>query len=69
MSISLRQYNSADFTLVSDFFLISLFQPGNQAGNWLQPAWEYMFSHPDLDVSALDKIGIWGLSCERCLKR
>lgn len=58
MAITLRRYQSADFKLVSDF-LIANYQPGNQDGNWLQPAWEYMHSHPALDVSSLDRIGIW----------
>jgi len=58
MSVRLRQYISADFKLVSDF-LIAHFQSGNQDGNWMQPAWEYMHSHPNLDESSLDKIGIW----------
>ena len=58
MGITLRQYGPADFKLVSDF-LIANFQPGNQDGNWLQPAWEYMHSHPSLDESSLDRIGIW----------
>ena len=58
MSITLRRYNSADFKLVSDF-LIANYLPGNRDGNWLQPAWEYMHSHPNLDDSSLDKIGIW----------
>jgi predicted N-acetyltransferase YhbS len=58
MAISLRRYTPADFKLVSDF-LIANFQPGNQDGNWLQPAWEYMHSHPSLDDSSLDRIGIW----------
>ena len=58
MNITLRSYNPADFKLVSDF-LIANFQPGNQDGNWLQPAWDYMHSHPGLDESSLHKIGIW----------
>jgi hypothetical protein len=58
MGITLRRYSSTDFKLVSDF-LIANFQPGNQDGNWLQPAWEYMHSHPSLDESSLDRIGIW----------
>ena len=32
---------------------------GNQDGNWLQPAWEYMHTHPSLDEASLDRIGIW----------
>lgn len=58
MRITFRQYVSADFKLVSDF-LIANFQPGNQDGNWLQPAWEYMHSHPSLDESSLNRIRIW----------
>lgn len=59
MSITLRLYRSPDdFQTVGDF-LIANFQPGNNDGNWLQPAWEYMHSHPYLDKSSLDKIGIW----------
>lgn len=59
MGITCRQYRSTDdFKLVSDF-LIANFQPGNKDGNWLQPAWEYMHSHPDLDESSLDRIRIW----------
>ena len=59
MGINHRQYCSPDdFKLVGDF-LISNFQAGNQDGNWLQPTWEYMHSHPYLDESSLDKIRIW----------
>ena len=59
MGIIHRQYRSPDdFKLVDDF-LISKFQPGNQDGNWLQPTWEYMHSHPYLDETSLDKIRIW----------
>jgi hypothetical protein len=59
MGIIHRQYcNPDDFKLVSDF-LISNFRQGNKDGNWLQPTWEYMHSHPYLDESSLDKIRIW----------
>lgn len=59
MTITFRNYQSLnDFDLVGDF-LIANFQPGNRDGNWLQPTWEYMHSHPYLDESALDKIGLW----------
>jgi predicted N-acetyltransferase YhbS len=58
MSITLRQYNPADFKSVSDF-LIANYQPGMRDGNWLQPAWEYMHSHPNLDESTIVKIGVW----------
>ena len=55
---NLRSYIADDFDRVSDF-LVSNFSPGNRDGNWLQPAWEYMHSHPALDESSLHKIGIW----------
>jgi GNAT superfamily N-acetyltransferase len=59
MSIKLRQYNGLnDYKLVNDF-LVAHYQSENQDGNWLQPAWEYMHSHPYLDQSSLGKIGIW----------
>ena len=59
MSIKLREYDASnDFKLVGDF-LIDNYQPNNRDGNFLQPAWEYMHSHPQLDENALDKIGVW----------
>ena len=61
MDIKFRYYTPADFELVSDF-LIGNYRPGNQDGNWLQPAWEYMHSHPALDGSSLGRIGIWEIA-------
>ena len=59
MGVSLRPYKSTeDFHAVGNF-LVRHFAPGNRDGNWLQPAWEYMHSHPYLDESSLDRIGIW----------
>jgi predicted N-acetyltransferase YhbS len=59
MSVRIRNYmEPMDFKLVGDF-LVKHFQPGNQDGNWLQPTWEYMHSHPYLDEASLEKIGIW----------
>jgi predicted N-acetyltransferase YhbS len=59
MGVSLRPYRSPqDFKAVGDF-IMKYFAPGNRDGNWLQPAWEYMHSHPNLDESAMDRIGIW----------
>ncbi len=59
MAIKHRQYSYPDdFKLVGDF-LIANFQSGNRDGNWFQPTWEYMHSHPNLDESSLDKIRIW----------
>jgi GNAT superfamily N-acetyltransferase len=55
----MRNYNKPeDFKLVGDF-LIKHYQQDNRDGNWLQPTWEYMHSHPMMDESALDRIGIW----------
>jgi predicted N-acetyltransferase YhbS len=59
MNITLRSYNyPKDFKLVGDF-LIDNYHSGNKDGNWIQPAWEYMHSHPSLDEASLDKIGLW----------
>ena len=59
MSITLRRYQRAmDFERVSDF-LTAQHLPGNRDGNWLQPTWEYMHSHPALDETSLDRIGLW----------
>jgi len=37
---------------------------GNLDGNWLEPAWEYMHGHPDLDSSSLGSIGVWEVEGE-----
>jgi hypothetical protein len=37
-----------DFDRVSQF-LIDNYLSDNMDGNWLQPAWDYMHSHPNLD--------------------
>jgi len=59
MSVILRKYDvSKDFKLVGDF-LVENYRPDNRDGNFLQPAWEYMHSHPWLDEKSLDNIGIW----------
>ncbi len=58
MSIRQRPYRAADFPLVSEF-LNGHYLPDNQDGNWLQPAWEYMHTHPMTDESALNRIRIW----------
>jgi len=64
MTIKQRNYKSPeDFELIGDF-LLRHYQPNNRDGNWLQPTWEYMHSHPFLDESALGKIGIWDDSGE-----
>ncbi|MCU0519322.1 MAG: GNAT family N-acetyltransferase [Anaerolineae bacterium] len=59
MTVKTRQYSGPDdFTAISNF-LIAHYLPNNQDGNWLQPEWEYMHTHPNLDVTALDRIRIW----------
>ena len=59
MRIIQRTYRDPqDFEAIGSF-LIARFQAGNRDGNWLQPAWEYMHSHPYLDKGALGRIGIW----------
>jgi len=59
MAVRKRNYvHPHDFDRVSDF-LIRHYQPDIREGNWLQPAWEYMHSHPALDESDLDRFGIW----------
>jgi len=59
MTITFRAYNHAeDYEQVSEF-LIKHYQPNNQDGNWIEPAWEYMHFHPALDSSHLEKIGVW----------
>jgi len=59
MTITTRNYGKpGDFELVSQF-LIHHYLPENRDGNWLQPTWEYMHSHPSLDEASLGRIGIW----------
>lgn len=53
-----HQYRQVDFSRVSDF-LITHYLPKNRDGNWLQPAWEYMHTHPYLDEESLGRIRIW----------
>jgi predicted N-acetyltransferase YhbS len=49
---------TADFDTIGDF-LTRHYQPGNRDGNWFQPVWEYAYTHPWFDESALDRIGVW----------
>jgi GNAT superfamily N-acetyltransferase len=59
MTLAFRNYqHPADYQRISDF-LIANHQPGNQDGNWLEPAWEYMHFHPALQPEHLSKCGIW----------
>ncbi len=50
--------DSADFGAISDF-LYSLYRVDNFDGNWLQPIWEYAYTHPWFDDAAVERIGIW----------
>jgi len=47
-----------DFPAISDF-LYDLYQPGNRDGNWLQPVWEYAYTHPWFDEESVPRIGMW----------
>jgi GNAT superfamily N-acetyltransferase len=48
----------ADYPVISDF-LYGLYEPDNRDGNWLQPVWEYAYTHPWFDEDAVSRIGIW----------
>ena len=59
MTVRHRQYQGlSDFESVGTF-LINHYQPDNKDGNWFQPTWEYMHSHPSLDESNVCRIRIW----------
>jgi len=59
MNVTMRHYkHPEDFKRVGQF-LIDTYQSGIHHDNWLQPRWEYMHFHPDLNVSAFNTIGIW----------
>ena len=59
MTTTFRHYHHIhDYQRISQF-LTQHHQPGNADGNWLEPAWEYMHSHPALEPAHLGKIGIW----------
>ena len=59
MTIHRRDFNRhTDFRAISDF-LGRHHRPGNRDGNWLQPIWEYAYTHPSFDESSLGRIGIW----------
>lgn len=47
-----------DYERVSAF-LRGLFLPDNRDGNWLQPVWEYAYTHPWFDETSVDRIGVW----------
>jgi len=47
-----------DYEAISSF-LIGLYEPENRDGNWLQPVWEYAYTHPSFDEASVGKIGLW----------
>ena len=47
-----------DFPAISDF-LYGLYRPNNRDGNWLQPVWEYAYTHPLFDEASVPRIGMW----------
>ena len=67
MTTTFKHYHHpADYQRVSEF-LIAHHQPGNADGNWLEPAWEYMHSHPGLDYICAGKDRhLGGEWCDRC---
>lgn len=64
MNVSFRRYHHPEDYFRVDDFLIRHYMPGNEDGNWLEPAWEYMHGHPLLEVASLEKIGVWESSRE-----
>ena len=59
MNITIKPYNrEKDFKRVGDF-LIETYQPGDSFTNWLQPQWDYMHFHPNIQNVNLEKIGIF----------
>lgn len=47
-----------DFPAISAF-LYTLYREDNIDGNWLQPIWEYAYTHPYFDDAVAGHIGIW----------
>lgn len=58
MTVVKRRYVPSDQLKIGDM-LTTHYLPHNRDGNWLQPAWDYMHSHPWLDEDSLDRIAIW----------
>lgn len=56
--VVVRSYeHGRDFGRI-DRFLVESYEPGATLRCWLQPRWEYMFSHPNVDDIDLDSIGV-----------
>ena len=47
-----------DFDRINDF-LFSLYRPMNRDGNWIQPIWEYAYTHAWLDDRLMKELPIW----------
>jgi predicted N-acetyltransferase YhbS len=59
MDVKMRHcIGRADFPTISDF-LYRLYRTDNSDHNWLQPIWEYAYTHPWFDESSVSRIGIW----------
>ncbi len=59
MPIRQRHYGGPqDFHLINEF-LRRHYQPGNRDGNWFHAEWEYAYTHPCFDESAIGEIGLW----------
>jgi predicted N-acetyltransferase YhbS len=59
MRMTPREFRGgSDYEAVSEF-LVGLYRPENRDGNWLQPTWEYAYTHPLFDEASVGKIGIW----------
>lgn len=57
--MTVREFRGgSDYGAVSEF-LVGLYRPGNRDGNWLQPIWEYAYTHPLFDEASVGKFGIW----------
>lgn len=59
MGIHFTTFNEdRDFERINDF-LFSLYKPGNRDGNWVQPIWEYSYTHAWADMTRMTDLGIW----------
>lgn len=59
MTILFRPYHHPEDYARVDEFLIQHYLPGNRDGNWLEPAWEYGYFHPLMDIPSLGKNAVW----------
>ena len=58
MTVTMRRYDLATDYDTVDRFLVECFVPGNRIHAWLQPRWEYMHSHSNIETIRLEDIGI-----------